>query len=180
MTRDAAGGQEQPEYSAKQRVARLREAVRQQPHKMTLQLARQFGVPEVEVLRALPADRVMELDISRWEDLIRSLTVAGPVRVLVSNAAATIEAVGVFGGYSTTGEFFNVQTTSLDLHIRWADLASVFAVEKPGHMNGQTTHSIQFFDHAGSAAFKVFFSFGEPVHPGRHQLFCDLRKKFCL
>ena len=42
----------------------------------------------------------------------------GSVRVLVSNGAATIEVDGQFGGFSTTGEFFNVQTDTLDLHIR--------------------------------------------------------------
>lgn len=98
---------------------RIREAVRQHPNKMTLHLARELGVTEVEVIRSFPADRVTELDVSRWEDLIRNLEAAGQVRVLVSNGAATMEVVGCFGGFSTTGEFFNVQTASLDLHIRW-------------------------------------------------------------
>ena len=35
---------------------------------MTLQLARDLGVPEVEVIRALPDDRAVELDATRWED----------------------------------------------------------------------------------------------------------------
>ena len=86
---------------------------------MTLQLARDLGVPEVEVVRAFPTDRVMELDIARWEELLRSLEALGSLRVLVSNGAATIEVDGQFGGFSRAGEFFNVQTESLDLHIRW-------------------------------------------------------------
>ena len=40
---------------------RIRAAVEKNPRKMTLQLARDLGVPEVEVIRAFPADRVMEL-----------------------------------------------------------------------------------------------------------------------
>jgi len=40
---------------------RLREAVRRHPRKMTLQLAREFGVPEAEVIRAFPGDRAVEL-----------------------------------------------------------------------------------------------------------------------
>ena len=50
-------------------------------------------VPEVEVVRAFPPDRVTELSISRWEELLRALEALGPVRVLVSNGAATIEEV---------------------------------------------------------------------------------------
>src|SRR5262249_7882866 len=125
---------------------RIRAAVEKNPRKMTLQLARDLGVPEVEVIRAFPPDRVMELDIARWEELLRSLEGIGSVRVLVSNGAATIEVDGRFGGFSTAGEFFNVQTDSLDLHIRWEQLAAVFAVEKPGHMDGTATYSFQFFD----------------------------------
>src|SRR3954465_5771536 len=98
---------------------RIRTAVEKNPRRMTLQLARDLGVPEVEVIRAFPPERVTELDIARWEELLRRLEPLGPLRVLVSNGAATIEVEGQFGGFSTTGEFFNVQTDSLAMHIRW-------------------------------------------------------------
>jgi putative heme iron utilization protein len=157
---------------------RLREAIRQQPGRMTLQLAREFGVPEVEVVRAFPDDRAAELDPTRWEDLIRRFEPLGPVRVLVSNGATTMEGVGQFGGFSTTDEFFNVQTESLDLHIRWQELTAAFAVEKPGHMDGQATYSFQFFDRRGHAAFKVFLNFGDPLAPKRRHLFLQIRHEF--
>src|SRR5204863_9652946 len=129
---------------------RIRAAVEKNPRQMTLQLARDLGVPEVDVIRAFPPDRVLELNVSKWQELLRSLEILGSVRVLVSNGAATIEVDGQFGGFSTAGEFFNVQTESLDMHIRWQQLAAVFAVEKPGHMDGTGTRSFQFFDQAGA------------------------------
>ena len=61
----------------------------------------------------------------------------------------TLEATGQFGNFSTWGEFFNVQT-KLDMHIRWPQLAAAFAVEKPGHLDGVPTLSVQFFDAAGT------------------------------
>ena len=66
---------------------RIRAAVEKNPRRMTLQLARDLGVPEVEIIRAFPPpDRVMELDIARWKELIRSLEALRPgVWVLVSN-----------------------------------------------------------------------------------------------
>lgn len=161
-----------------QRAEQLRDAIQRNPQRMTLLLAREFDVPEVEVIRALPRERVVELTIDRWEEIVRALESFGPVRVLVSNAATTSEVMGEFGGFSTTGDFFNVQNDSLDLHIRWPQLAAVFAVEKPGHMDGQATSSVQFFDRAGAAAFKVFLNFGEPLAPQRRQLFDDLRTRF--
>ena len=119
-----------------------------------------------------------ELDIARWEDLIRGFEAFGPVRVLVSSGAATLEVVGRFGGFSTTGEYFNVQTDTLDLHVRWRELAAAIAVEKPGHMGGLTTYSVQLFDRAGAAALKVFLNFGEPLAPGRLRDFSGLRERF--
>ncbi len=130
---------------------RIRAAVAKNPRKMTLQLARDLGVPEIEVIRAFLPDRVMELDISRWEELLRSLEALEALRVLVSNGAATIEVEGRFGGFSTASKFFNIQTDALDMHIRWQQLAAVFAVEKPAHMDGTATRSFQFFDHTGAA-----------------------------
>lgn len=157
---------------------RIRAAVEKNPRKLTLQLARDLGVPEVEVIRAFPTDRVMELDIARWEELFQSFESFGSVRVLVSNGATTIEVDGQFGGFSTAGEFFNVQTDSLDMHIRWQQLAAAFAVEKPGHMDGMATRSFQFFDQTGAAALKVFLNFGGPIPPEREAKFIELRNKF--
>lgn len=157
---------------------RIRAAIRENPNQMTMLLAHQFGVPEVEVIRAFPDDRAVELDPERWEELIRRLEAFGKVHVLVSNGAATLEAHGAFGGFSTTGDFFNVQTKSLDLHLRWRELGAVFAVEKPGHLDGKKTLSLQFFDRSGHSAFKVFLGFGGSVPPENVERFAQVRDAF--
>ena len=48
-----------------------------------------LDVPEVEVIRAYPPERVTELDAARWEELLRGFASLGDVRVLVSNGATT-------------------------------------------------------------------------------------------
>lgn len=157
---------------------RIRAAVEANPRKMTLQLAHDLGVPEVEVIRAFPADRVTELDVARWEDLIRSFQGLGTVRVIVSNGCTTAEIEGQFDGFSKTGPFFNVQSQTLDMHIRWQELAAAFAVQKPGHLDGINTLSFQFYDRAGAVGFKVFLNFGEALSPDRLEHFEKLRAKF--
>ena len=72
---------------------RIRQAIAANPRKMTLQLARDLDVPEVEVIRAFPPDRITELDITHWEEVIRSFEAFGTVRVIVSNACTTAERV---------------------------------------------------------------------------------------
>jgi putative hemin transport protein len=162
-----------------ERAERIRAALRAAPSQMTLQLARQLGVPEVEVIRALPDGRAVELDAARWRELFEALEALGPVHVIVSNASVTCETIGTFGGFSDWGEFFNVQSGSLDLHIRHARLAAAFAVRKPSHTDGVDTLSFQFYDADGDAALKAFVSFGgRAPAPERAALFGEIRDRF--
>jgi len=142
----------------------VRRAVRdyfaRHPHGMTLAAARELNLPEAEVLRHLPIGSVRELEISDPRLMIERLADFGRVHVIVSNGSTTIEAHGEFGNFSTWGGFFNVQTKSLDMHIRHDRLAAAFGVEKPGHLDGVSTLSLQFYDGDGQSAFKVFLSFG--------------------
>lgn len=156
----------------------LQDFVRQHPRQMTLKLAADLGVPEADIVRAFPDNRAVELDVKNWQAIVEALEPLGAVHVIVSNGATTLEAVGQFGNFSKTGEFFNVQTGSLDMHLRWQQLGAIFAVEKPGHLDGQPTLSIQFFDVGGAAAFKVFFNFGEAATPERLQAFQKIREQF--
>jgi putative heme iron utilization protein len=161
------------------RTQRIREAIAQAPSKMTMQIARDLEVPEAEVIRQLPDGRAVELDIERWQSLIEAFESLGKVHVIVTNGAATLESVGEFGGFSTWGDFFNVQTKNLDMHIRWPNLGAVFAVEKPSHMSGINTLSFQFYDRAGQAALKVFLTFGSTAPPPELLArFQEIREKF--
>jgi putative hemin transport protein len=158
---------------------RVEDALAHNPGAMTMQLAWDFGVAEVDIIRALPDGRAVELDLSRFEALMGRLEAVGKVHVIVSNGGATLEVIGEFGHFSTLGEFFNVQTNSLDMHIRYRNLAAAFAVEKPSHMTGVNTLSVQFYDHQGMSAFKVFLSFGaKPPAPEQVAWFNRVREEF--
>jgi len=159
-------------------VAKVRLALDGNPGAMTMQLARDLGVAEAEIIRALPDNRATELDLGRWEELLRRLESFGTVHAIVSNGAVTLEAVGQFGGFSTWGEFFNVQTDSLDMHIRHGNLGAAFAVEKPSHMSAVNTLSIQFYDRSGAAALKVFLNFGGKASADTVTRFAALRDEF--
>ena len=160
---------------------RIRKALELNRRKMTVQLARELGVPEVEVIRCLPHGLAVELDPSRWEELIRRFESLGQVHVIATNGAVTLECFGQFGNFSTWGEYFNVQTKTLDMHIRHQQLAAIFAVEKPGHMDGVNTLSFQFYDLNGTATFKVFLTFGGSAPPPEKLAkFTSMRDEFKL
>jgi len=161
-----------------EQLAKVRAAVADNPTAMTMQLARRLGVPECEVIRAMSDGRSVELDVARWRELFDAFAELGAVTVIVSNGSVTCEVSGEFGGFSTVGEFFNVQTSSLDLHVRYERLGWAFAVEKPGHLNGQPTLSVQFFDRKGDSALKVFLNFGGRPTKEREEWFRSVKERF--
>jgi putative heme iron utilization protein len=158
---------------------RIRAVLDQNRSAMTVMIARQLGVPEVEVIRAMIPDSATELDIARWEELIHAFEPLGNVHVISTNSAVTLEVFGQFGNLSTWGDFLNVQTKTLDMHIRKPTIAAVFAVKKPGHMDGVPTLSFQFYTQRGDSAFKVFLTFGTTAPSAEKQAqFNDLVERF--
>jgi putative hemin transport protein len=169
---------------AKPHPAELTESIRayfrDDPTKMTMMAARKFAVPGQVVVEAL-VDQwpIVRLREGVFRDLMESLTTLGVMRVFVRSRAAVIESVGEFGGYSETGPFFNVQTDTLDMHILHAEIGPIYSVRKVGHDSSFVTHSFQFFDRAGDAAFKAFLWEDFPnVPPGRVDAFQELTRRY--
>jgi len=104
----------------------------------------------------------------------------GKLFVLVSSGAAVLETDGEFGGFSEAMGYLNVQTDSLDMHIRQSQIKHVFALIKPSHFNTVTTYSFQFYDPKGNSGFKVFLNFGDGANESRTQRFLEMRDEFRL
>ena len=150
------------------------------PSGMTMMAARKFAVPEQSVVAALVGHwPIVRLRDESFRSLMESLPGLGLMRVFVRSRAAVIESVGEFGGYSESGPFFNVQTDTLDMHILHAEIGSIYSVRKVGHDSDFVTHSFQFFDKQGDAAFKAFVWEDFPkVPPARVEAFQDLTRRF--
>lgn len=161
-------------------VESIREYFRPDRSKMTMMAARKFGVPERAVVEALVGQwPIVPLNASGFRDLMEALPELGLMRVFVRSKAAVMESVGTFGGFSESGPFFNVQTDTLDMHIFHEQISAIYAVEKVGHDSSFTTHSFQFFDRDGDAAFKAFLWEGFPDVPAdKIGRFHELTKRF--
>lgn len=135
----------------------IRDYFQTDPSRMTMMAARKFAVPEQQVVEALVGQMpIRRLRPDCFRELMDELPKLGLMRVFVRSKVAVIESVGVFGGYSESGPFFNVQTDTLDMHIFPNEVASIYSAEKTGHDSTFTTHSFQFFDQDGNAGFKAF------------------------
>ena len=165
---------------AEARTHAIRAYFEASPNGMTMMAARKFAVPEREVVEALvdvwPITRIRD---GAFRELVEAFPNLGTMRVFVRSRAAVIESVGEFGGFSEMGPFFNVQTDTLDMHILHAEIASIYSVRKIGHDSDFVTHSFQFFDKAGDAAFKAFLWEDFPKVPaGRVEQFARLTRRF--
>ncbi len=158
----------------------IRAYFRDDPSRMTMMAARKFAVPERAVVDALVGSwPIVRLRDEAFRDLMEALPDLGTMRVFVRSRAAVIESVGQFGGYSETGPFFNVQTDTLDMHILHAEIGPIYSVLKIGHDSSFVTHSFQFFDRAGDAAFKAFLWEDFPDVPAdRIEAFQELTRRF--
>ncbi len=135
----------------------IRDEFRRDRSRMTMMTARKFAVPERAVVEALIGEwPIVPLRDGIFRELMEALPALGVMRVFVRSRTAVIESVGTFGGFSETGPFFNVQTDTLDMHILHAEIGAIYSVEKWGHDTEIVTHSFQFFDRSGDAAFKAF------------------------
>lgn len=144
----------------------IRTYFRDDPSRMTMMAARKFAVPERDVVDALVgAMPIRRLRDGCFRELMDELPELGLMRVFVRSKVTVIESVGVFGGYSESGPFFNVQTDTLDMHIFPDEVASIYSVEKTGHDSTFATHSFQFFDRDGNAGFKAFLWEAFPAVP---------------
>ena len=161
-------------------VDSIRAYFKDDPSRMTMMAARKFAVPEQVVVDALVGQwPIVRLRDGSFRDLMESLPSLGLMRVFVRSRVAVIESVGLFGGFSETGQFFNVQTDTLDMHILHADIGPTYSIKKVGHDSDFVTHSFQFFDKAGEAAFKAFLWEDFPkVPPARIEAFEDLTRRF--
>ena len=161
-------------------VESIRDYFRPDRSKMTMMAARKFGVSEHTVVEALVGQwPIVRLDETAFRDLMETFPSLGLMRVFVRSKAAVMESVGTFGGFSESGPFFNVQTDTLDMHIFHDQIAAIYAVEKVGHDSTFTTHSFQFFDPEGNAAFKAFLWENYPDVPAEKlERFRELAKRF--
>ena len=161
-------------------VESIRDYFRPDRSKMTMMAARKFGVSEHTVVEALVGQwPIVRLDETAFRALMETFPSLGLMRVFVRSKAAVMESVGTFGGFSESGPFFNVQTDTLDMHIFHDQIAAIYAVEKVGHDSTFTTHSFQFFDPEGNAAFKAFLWENYPDVPAEKlERFRELAKRF--
>lgn len=117
-------------------------------------LAARLGIGEAQLLAARAGQGVTRIAASpdRVMPLLEGL---GELMALTRNESCVIEKTGVFANYQSGAHAAMVVNGEIDLRLFPRHWVHGFAVEKP-LADGGIRRSLQFFDAAGDAVFKVF------------------------
>jgi heme iron utilization protein len=119
------------------------------------QIARDYAVSTFEVVQALPAEHRTIVPGSRLEGILKAMTDWGEVLFIVHTPDIVLECAGKVPPGSFARGYFNLHGDSpIGGHIKADNCAHIAFVTRP--FMGRPSCSLQFFNGAGEAMFKIF------------------------
>jgi putative heme utilization carrier protein HutX len=119
------------------------------------QIAREYGVSSFEVVRALTAEHRGIVPGARFEEIMRALTSWGEVLFIVHTPDIVLECAGKVPPGSFGRGYYNMHGDSpIGGHLKAENCTHIAFVSRP--FMGRPSRSLQFFNGAGEAMFKVF------------------------
>jgi putative heme utilization carrier protein HutX len=142
------------------------------------QIAREYGVSTLEVVRNLLPDQRTITGGEHFAEILADVTAWGEIVFIVHTPDIVLECKGVLppGGFARG--YFNLHGDSpIGGHIRAENCRAIVFVSRP--FMGRASCSIQFFNEAGEAMFKIFVSRNEAreLIPEQLQKFEALRAR---
>jgi heme iron utilization protein len=133
----------------------LAERLKQNADGILEQIAREYGVSIFDVVRALPEEHRAIIPGAKFEAVLRALTEWGEVLFIVHTPDIVLECAGPIPPGSFARGYFNLHGDSpISGHIKADHCAHIVFVSRP--FMGRPSRSLQFFNAAGEAMFKVF------------------------
>ncbi|MGE0768416.1 MAG: heme utilization cystosolic carrier protein HutX [Hyphomicrobiaceae bacterium] len=118
-------------------------------------IAVEHGVSTRDVVAALPAANQTFVSGERFQDVMADLQEWGEVLFIVHTTDIVLECVGRIPPGSVGRGYYNLHGDSpIGGHIRFESCSSIAFVARP--FMGRRSCSLQFFNAAGEAMFKVF------------------------
>jgi hypothetical protein len=119
------------------------------------QIAAEYGVSTLDVVRALPETHRTLADGARFADVMEAIGDWGPILFIVHTRHIVLECEGVLPPGSFGRGYYNFHGDSpLGGHIRAEGCKAIAFVSRP--FMGRESRSVQFFSEDGEAMFKIF------------------------
>jgi hypothetical protein len=153
----APAGQEPPEQepAADDKMARVRQMLAAKPDGVIEAIAREVGVSTLSVLEETPPAGRVAIEPERFEALWQELSTWGTVLFIVHTPDIVLECEGALPVGSFGHGYYNIHGDSpIGGHIKAGNCRAIHLVDRLFH--GRRSCSVQFFNGAGEAMFKVF------------------------
>jgi putative heme utilization carrier protein HutX len=133
----------------------LAERLALNPDGILEQIAREYGVSTLEVVRNLLPEQRTIAKGSSFADILADVTTWGEILFIVHTPDIVLECQGALPPGSYARGYFNLHGDSpIGGHIRAENCRAIAFVSRP--FMGRDSASIQFFNEAGEAMFKIF------------------------
>jgi putative heme utilization carrier protein HutX len=119
------------------------------------QIARDYGVSPFEVISQMPAEHRTVVPGAKFADVMQALTSWGEMLLIVHTRDIVLECVGKIPPGTFGSGYFNLHGDSpIGGHFKADNCTHIAFVSRP--FMGLASRSLQFFNAAGEAMFKVF------------------------
>lgn len=133
----------------------LGERLAKNPDGILEQIAREYDVSTLDVVRALPVEHRTLTGPEAFADILTNVGTWGPVLFIVHTADIVLECEGPVPPGTFGRGYYNLHGDSpIGGHIRAENCAQIAFVSRP--FMGRSSCSIQFFNGQGEAMFKIF------------------------
>lgn len=124
------------------------------PGDLLEQIAREYGVSTLDVVRNLPAEQATVVPGEAFADIMQDITTWGEILFLIHNADIVLECTGVLPQGSFSHGYYNIHGDSpIGGHIKADNCKAIAFVVRGLKRVGM---SVQFYNAAGEAAYKIF------------------------
>jgi putative heme utilization carrier protein HutX len=138
-----------------EKMARVRQMLAEKPDGVIEAVAREVGVPTLAVLRETPEDQRVAIAAEHFEALWQELATWGTVLFIVNTPDIVLECEGALPVGSFGHGYYNIHGDSpIGGHIRAGNCRAIYLVDRQFH--SRRSCSVQFYNGAGEAMFKVF------------------------
>ena len=121
-------------------------------------VARDLGIPERDLFRALRKEQCTELEAGRLPEIMSELSACKTVFLIVKSGGAVLEVESSISGQSASRGYYNVSGQPAHMHIMPDAIDAAFAVHREPHTRKPMKFSLQFFDFEGKPALKVYLT----------------------
>ncbi len=156
----------------------LAERAASSPGDLLEQIARDYGVSTLEVVRNLPAEQATVVSGEAFADVLQDIATWGDILFLIHNADIVLECTGKLPLGTFGHGYYNIHGDSpIGGHIKADNCKAIAFIVRGQKRVGM---SVQFFNAAGEAAYKIFVRRDDnrELLPEQVKLFEALRARY--